>query len=62
MSERIADLKSAVEDLRRRKFPDLDPGLVSEILDVEGESIDDRVEATRRITRLLDKHIEKKGK
>jgi RIO-like serine/threonine protein kinase len=58
MSDVDALIKT-VQDLRYKKYPDLPEDLVNEILKIEIECTDDRVEALKRIRLVVENYLNK---
>lgn len=55
------DLKAALEQLREKRYPDLDSDFVREVLKAEQENPEDDTEALRAIESALKKALAKKG-
>ena len=47
-------LQATVEELRLKGFPHLDPELVTEILDIERDSLDARAGVLNRVEQAID--------
>ena len=56
------DLRKTVRDLRAQKYQDLSEELVLAILQIETDAGEDRNDAIKRISAVLDQHVAKKGK
>ena len=55
------ELITTIQELRREKFPDLPEELVTEVLKVEAEYVEDRNEAFSRISRLIEHYLDPDG-
>lgn len=55
------DLLNTIEDIRSKKFPELDARLVEQIVLIERDFTDDAHEAYKRITEAIDGHLALKG-
>jgi hypothetical protein len=51
------ELKDTVEKLRQEKYVDLPASLVDEILTIEAEWLEDRVQALRLIDQAVEKYL-----
>ncbi len=56
-SEETADLLETVEEVRKKRYPDLDPELVSEILSVQHEFAEDHAEARKRTEQIVNRWV-----
>ena len=54
----MIDLKETLERLRSEKFQDLDKKLVSEIVDIQANFIENQSEAYKRIAKLIEKFVQ----
>jgi len=55
------DLHGTLERIRSEKYPELKPELVTEILKIQSDYLEDPTEAYRRISQLLENHLESAG-
>lgn len=58
MTEDVDDLIQTLEDIRKDDYPDLPEGLVSDIVEIESTSIEDRSEAPIRIDDVVESHLD----
>lgn len=56
-SEETADLRTTVEEVRKERYPDLDPELVSEILQVQHRFAEDHAEARKRTEQIVNRWV-----
>jgi len=55
VGEEMADLVATVEEIRAQDYRDLDPALVSDILNVQHTFVEDRAEARKRTEQLINR-------
>ena len=55
------DLLDTIEEIRKEKFADVPAELVKEILLIEANYTENRVEAYRRIEKAIDAYLEKQA-
>lgn len=54
VEEEMAGLLATVEEIRAARYPDVDPELVSAILNVQHRFAEDRAEARKRTEKLIN--------
>ncbi len=59
-SEETADLLTTVEEVRKERYPDLDPELVSEILQVQHQFAEDHTEARKRTEQIVNRWVSRR--
>jgi RIO-like serine/threonine protein kinase len=57
----VGTLKKTIQELRSKKYPELPEDLVNEILNIEIECAEDRVEALKRIRLVIENNLKKGG-
>ena len=55
------DLKKVMEKLRKSKHENIEASLISQILDIERDTLDSRQESQRGIDRIVEEFISKEG-
>lgn len=55
MGDETADLLATVDEVRSKRYPNLDPALVGEILRVQHQFAEDRAEARKRTEQLINR-------
>jgi ABC-type histidine transport system ATPase subunit len=60
-SEETADLLATVEEVRKERYPDLDPELVSEILQVQHQFAEDHTEARKRTEQIVNRWVSQRA-
>ncbi|MGW7065972.1 hypothetical protein ACWGII_06180 [Streptomyces sp. NPDC054855] len=60
-SEETADLLATVEEVRKERYPDLDPELVSEILQVQHQFAEDHSEARKRTEQIVNRWVSQRA-
>ena len=60
MTNPLTDLEATVERVRTERFPTLPADLVAAILKIEAESVEDRSEATRRVSGVIQTYLDSK--
>jgi hypothetical protein len=58
MRIKMIDLKETLEKLRSEKFQDLDKQLVSDIVDIQANFMENQTEAYKRITKIIEKFVQ----
>ena len=53
------ELLDTIEQLRKQKFPEIPAELVEQIVAIERNFTDNRLEAFKRIAQAIDTHLEK---
>ena len=57
----IEDILAAVEKVRGQRYGHLPSDLVVSILRAEAEWVNERTEASRQVTRLIEEHLDEEG-
>lgn len=57
----MIDLKETLEKLRTEKYPDLDVQLVSEIVDIQADFMENQSDAYKRIKQVVEKFVQAEG-
>lgn len=60
MKSDLKDLAETIHELRIKKFGDLPEDLINKILEIETEICDDRSEASKRISKVIEDYLSSK--
>lgn len=55
LNDGTADLLAAVEEIRKKRYSELDPDLVNEILGVQHKFAEDRAEGRKRTEQIVNR-------
>jgi hypothetical protein len=51
------ELLDTIEEIRKKRFPEISPELVKQIVQIERDFTENRQEAYKRITQAVDAHL-----
>lgn len=56
-SSNLNELRNALEKIRQENYPEIPQELIEELLTIEFENQDDRVEAAKKVLKAIDEHL-----
>jgi hypothetical protein len=51
------ELLDTIEEIRKKRFPEIAPELVKQVIQIERDFTENRPEAYKRITQAIDSHL-----
>jgi len=57
----IGDLAETIQRLRVEEYSDLPASLIAKIIEAEARYIDDRVEASKSVARIIEDYLNEEG-
>ena len=51
------ELLDTIEEIRKKRFPEIAPDLVKQVIQIERDFTENRPEAYKRITQAIDSHL-----
>jgi cellulose biosynthesis protein BcsQ len=61
MTEGLEDLVSTLEDLRKKKYPNIPNKIVREIVEAEFKSVEQRSQALRRVKDIIESNLDEES-
>lgn len=56
-SSNLNELRDALEKIRQENYPEIPQELIEELLTIEFENQDDRVEAAKKVLKAIDEYL-----
>jgi uncharacterized protein YfeS len=56
-SSNLNELRNALEKIRQENYPEIPQELIEELLTIEYENQDDRVEAAKKVLKAIDEYL-----
>ena len=56
-SSNLNELRNALEKIRQEDYPEIPQELIEELLTIEFENQDDRVEAAKKVLKAIDEYL-----
>jgi uncharacterized protein YfeS len=56
-SSNLNELRNALEKIRQENYPEIPQELIEELLTIEYENQDDRVEAAKKVLKTIDEYL-----
>ena len=56
-SNNLDELRNALEKIRQENYPEIPQELIEELLTIEYENQDDRVEAAKKVLKAIDEYL-----
>jgi hypothetical protein len=56
-SSNLNELRNALEKIRQENYPEIPQELIEELLTIEFENQDDRVEAAKKVLKAIDEYL-----
>jgi hypothetical protein len=51
------EMLDTIEEIRKKRFPEISPDLVKQVIQIERDFTENRTEAYKRITQAIDSHL-----
>jgi hypothetical protein len=51
------ELLDTIEEIRKKRFPEISPDLLKQVIQIERDNTENRTEAYKRITQAIDSHL-----